>query len=541
EQYQALNEEHRAAIKASEDCDRKAERINDEAKEVIAKAEDYIESANQQVRQAHEAQARSPYGKQAITSLAESIGNNRERARQIIMLLGGNAPAMGLGEYGQAGGAASLLEDYQGLIRTAAYGAVEGVDGEPTLADRQDLVSFINASYVQSIAAIAQGTEGVTQADGARAIAALQAAYNQTGASALWEAQQQDGAMPNNAEQSLDNSAEEIIVEYIETDEASASAEADSTGNTNIASSGQGSVQIESESPTGEGSYKTLSEYMNAHNYAIWDYTEYSKDPEWIRLHEQEFPNWEGRPTRQIETNATPTLSIEGFDLPSSVHDEYRATISSRLTALDETTSAIFSRYQTQLAYAELNAKVYSRDTGLFQPSSWYSATEDAIYLNQDEDLVNPLGAGNTFFHESGHQIDFQAGQGLPLSYQRGFADAVKEDYETHLQTIKDSLGCDDATARAHFRAELRRCGNAANCPSDVFGGLTDNEVSNGWGHDKEYWQGADRDIRIATEAWAELLADGACGDKYHIECARHFLPRTYKLFEKMREELSHD
>ena len=289
EQYQALNEEHRAAIKVSEDCERKAERINDEAKEVIAKAEDYIESANQQVRQAHEAQAKSPYGKQAIASLAESIGNNRERARQIIMLLGGSAPAMGLGGYGQADDAASLLEDYQGLIRMATYGVVEGVDGEPTLADRQNLISFINASYVQSIAAVAQGMSGVTRADGARAISALQNAYSQTGASALWDTQQRDSPASESLKPAASPNDDDATIEYIEVSEGFA--ETGSINGATVVPDGPSFDNGENDSVAEGTRYESLSDFMNAHNYSIGDFAEYSQDPEWQRLHRAEFPD----------------------------------------------------------------------------------------------------------------------------------------------------------------------------------------------------------------------------------------------------------
>lgn len=39
-----------------------------------------------------------------------------------------------------------------------------------------------------------------------------------------------------------------------------------------------------------------LSSYMNDHNYGPGDFDEYSQDPEWQRLHEAAFPDWEGRP-----------------------------------------------------------------------------------------------------------------------------------------------------------------------------------------------------------------------------------------------------
>lgn len=45
-----------------------------------------------------------------------------------------------------------------------------------------------------------------------------------------------------------------------------------------------------------------LSSYMNAHNYGPGDFGEYSQDPEWQRLHEAAFPDWEGKPEIGAQT-----------------------------------------------------------------------------------------------------------------------------------------------------------------------------------------------------------------------------------------------
>lgn len=75
--------------------------------------------------------------------------------------------------------------------------------------------------------------------------------------------------------------------------------EDDEAGEANASSA----VELEedgAEGKTGERSdgagphegYETLSDYMNAHNYGRDDFDTYSKDPEWQRLHKEEFPEW---------------------------------------------------------------------------------------------------------------------------------------------------------------------------------------------------------------------------------------------------------
>lgn len=86
------------------------------------------------------------------------------------------------------------------------------------------------------------------------------------------------------------------VQESEEQDEASSLEEEANIEGTDEDAPDTGEINVEEgtsaegvEAPA-EGGYSSLSEYMNAHNYGADDFPEYSKDPEWQRLHELEYP-----------------------------------------------------------------------------------------------------------------------------------------------------------------------------------------------------------------------------------------------------------
>lgn len=85
--------------------------------------------------------------------------------------------------------------------------------------------------------------------------------------------------------------AEPAIAEGLDTESADENT-SDAVGELSEADelSAEGEIPAEDGKVAAEGGYSSLSEYMNAHNYGADDFSEYSKDPEWQRLHELEYP-----------------------------------------------------------------------------------------------------------------------------------------------------------------------------------------------------------------------------------------------------------
>lgn len=175
--------------------------------------------------------------------------------------------------------------------------------------------------------------------------------------------------------------------------------------------------------------------------------------------------------------------------------------------------------------------------------AAYYDPDQDAVFLDQMADATNPLGAGNTHFHENAHQIDCIAGRAngddSPYSYQRGMADAIRSDFDHAILNYMAENDCTSAEARQWLTNELRRAGNVGNCVSDVFGGASAGTVRGPWGHRPGYFTGRNGQQKLAAEAFAEISADYACGNADHIAFTQKFMPRTMRLYHEIIGELT--
>ena len=72
----------------------------------------------------------------------------------------------------------------------------------------------------------------------------------------------------------------------------------------------------------------------------------------------------------------------------------------------------------------------------------------------------------------------------------------------------------------------------ASNCVSDVFGGISRNQVSGAWGHSTEYWMNRGQEA-VGKEAFAEITADRACNNANSLAFTQKYLPRTIQAYER--------
>lgn len=231
------------------------------------------------------------------------------------------------------------------------------------------------------------------------------------------------------------------------------------------------------------------------------------------------------------ETNIRPFEKESYFAEEAS--ENYKTVLSECYDNMHPDVASMYSAYNDKLSIAEYNCP---------SGTAWYSPSENMVHLNQRDDLSNSLGAGNTYFHECAHQIDqikgWEMGSSKPYSYEMGFADAIKADYEDAVDRIMAKEGCSADRAKILLGDELYCAGDSANCVSDLFGGLSGGVAQGAWGHESSYWQGADRDIKLSTEAFAEISADYACGASDHLKLTKQYMPRTYKLYaESLRKD----
>lgn len=193
-----------------------------------------------------------------------------------------------------------------------------------------------------------------------------------------------------------------------------------------------------------------------------------------------------------------------------------------------------YNKYANQLMCLNPSYRVIG-ENGIPQDAAYFSSVEGGFKFNQEDDLHNPLGAGNKFFHESAHMLDWLKGQENGrgnASYESYMTEAIYEDYYDTLDRIQRDNNCDMSTAQDLLSMELMRDPVASNCVSDVFGGVSLNKVFGVWGHSIEYWRNRGRNA-IGEEAFAEITADRACHNISSMEFTQKYLPKTIKAYEK--------
>jgi hypothetical protein len=188
--------------------------------------------------------------------------------------------------------------------------------------------------------------------------------------------------------------------------------------------------------------------------------------------------------------------------------------------------------------YNEFAAKLNIADSEYDGIARFDSISGD-IKLDWKQDIDNPLGFGNTYFHETGHAIDYYKGlspKGVGLSAQAGFTALAQQDFNGSIARVTRQYAFTNVEAQSIISADLMRNPNASNCVSDVFGGLTGNKVRGVWGHNNKYWsdRGGAASPIIGQEAFAEINADVCVNNADSLSYINKYLPKTKAMYDKI-------
>jgi hypothetical protein len=156
--------------------------------------------------------------------------------------------------------------------------------------------------------------------------------------------------------------------------------------------------------------------------------------------------------------------------------------------------------------------------------------------VNQDKDLHNELGAGNSFIHESAHQLAYEmvADGLLPKTYGLLLRGNVWKDYNLAISSIKEQdIHTNEEKSRNSLTKELELNDIIANTVSDVFGGITKNKVCGFYIHKySTYWK-RDKSL-VGVECFADITADLVCGNPSTISFINQYLPNTMIQYNKL-------
>lgn len=164
---------------------------------------------------------------------------------------------------------------------------------------------------------------------------------------------------------------------------------------------------------------------------------------------------------------------------------------------------------------------------------AYYSPSQDIVALSMGR-MAKGLKGYTTFFHETAHRIDNKFGK---------LTNAIKEDFYKCLEKdVNDEIkrrayGISEDTAKKFLKMDLRKEPDYIAPVSNLYGGVTNNEVVGRWSHSTRYWNRKDRKAEVCSEAWADILQ--SYGQKEQTELMNKYLPGSKKYIEEYVKSLN--
>lgn len=280
---------------------------------------------------------------------------------------------------------------------------------------------------------------------------------------------------------------------------------------------------------------------------------------------------------------ANPEIAAQMNQLMSNTNltDEERRDIRFLTYSAPEPYRSVYLQHLQQYVYV------------IGENGGWFNSAENRIYLfNQGRSFEkDPRGAYNTYFHESGHAVDFyesgtmtsrqyvyngQTLHDIVVSDTRNYVNRYIDEKMPELtaqqreQLLRSLNLTDDAgfqyggtadgldSKMRSYRDKLIRDmhedlkGTANQSPSDVYGGVTNNAIKGNWGHqpneqqgqkpeDYDYWY--DHNTHQVTqkqesELWAEFNAAQMTHDYEQLESIRRHFPQAYEAMLAMAQQM---
>lgn len=176
--------------------------------------------------------------------------------------------------------------------------------------------------------------------------------------------------------------------------------------------------------------------------------------------------------------------------------------------------------------------KMEYTDTGAF-----YRPWTKKIYFSVKKTNNDARGAYGTVFHEWGHLIDNQFGDSvITRERKEEMHKILKKDVDARIDYKMKEAGVGRRDARKLIKRELQDSSDAIAGVSDIYGGLTGNQVMGLWGHKKSYWDRQDTKQEVCSEAWADILQSYGVAKQH--EYVSTYLPGGKAFVEKTVEEL---
>lgn len=175
---------------------------------------------------------------------------------------------------------------------------------------------------------------------------------------------------------------------------------------------------------------------------------------------------------------------------------------------------------------------------GYTPKGAYYHNYFKGIFFSVEDVGRDKRGKFATVFHEWGHLIDNQIINGSILTENKKteMHKILKQDLENQIQYHMHNSNVSKQDAKELIKQELCNSSDRIAGVSDIYGGLTGNQVKGYWGHAKSYWERQDVKAEVCSEAWANILQSYTTQEG--IEYMEKYLPGGKAYVEKTVEEL---
>ncbi len=199
-----------------------------------------------------------------------------------------------------------------------------------------------------------------------------------------------------------------------------------------------------------------------------------------------------------------------------NIDKEYRKILVERFSHGSKNAKALYIKYVQNNSIGSLD----------YPDVPCYNTYDNKIYLNASMDLVNPRGAGVTWFHEHGHYIDAALGY---ISNDDVFNNLLHNDAMKYRYTYARNLDIKSLDKVDILISKDLNDMHQHSAISDLMDGLTDGKIINVSGHGNSYWK--QDNYTIAREAFAHMF-ECQFDEERRKEMKKYF-PQSFKYFEK--------
>lgn len=232
---------------------------------------------------------------------------------------------------------------------------------------------------------------------------------------------------------------------------------------------------------------------------------------------------------QRLQTPNTGNSSYQyclGVLTKGTIPDCYNSIISQRHKNAEQDVKEVFDHFAGKLIIRD--SQYPPNQTSHYSPVNCIDHSR-GVYYNAASDMINPRGAGTTYFHELAHMIDHTSRNYRDnLSNTPAFAAALIEDGQRILN-LYNNLPLERQTA---FLNRIRQ--NSAHSFSDLIDATTNGQLHGSYGHSRNYWT---RPGNLQAEAFAHFF-EASMGNQGKLELLSNFFPTAFDIFSSMIDSI---